>query len=244
MYIDIINTTADIVRNVALEKFAQLENKNITQKKDGSFVTDFDIAIDTQLTQELKRAFPSISFISEESQADTSMVTGLAWCIDPIDGTHNFMNDIPYYAISVGLLKDGEPVAGIIYDSISDDLLIGGENIPVCLNGEVLEVKNTSRIVVTGRSHSQDDKIKEANIVSIILKSENIKYRRFASCALDIMNMVRGRIGAVIVIGNSKWDWSAGYAIAKKAEHIIQHIDENHFVISNNNLTEIFSMIK
>jgi myo-inositol-1(or 4)-monophosphatase len=225
-YNNIITQASKIVFNVAQHNFSQLKNKNITQKKDGSFVTDFDTAIDNDLIQNLSQVFPKIPFISEESQPDELIIKGLSWCIDPIDGTHNFMMNIPYYAVSVGLLYDGKPVAGIIYNPLNDNLLVGGESIPLTLNGSTISINNSSMIITTNRSHSLEDKEKEALLIQRILTSSSLKYRRFGSCALDIMHLILGNIGAVYIIGNNQWDWAAGYAIARSSGITISQNDD------------------
>lgn len=231
-YKNIINKVKPHVKKVAKESFSSLHNKNITQKKDGSFVTDFDIAIDHALQRELSNLFPEIPFISEESQPDIQAIEGLAWCIDPIDGTHNFMLDIPYYAVSVGLLHDGKPVAGIIYEPTSGNLLVGGENIPLSINNQSLNINNQSMIITSGRSHEKDMKILEREYIEKILTQDQLKYRRFGSCALDLMNLVLGRIGGVYILGNSIWDWAAGYAIAQAAGYVIEHKEETIVIYS------------
>lgn len=243
-YTNIVTKAAEIIRSVARRNFSSLKEKNISKKKDGSFVTDFDLTIDRELTQSLGESFPEINFISEESQDDTSVSSGLVWCIDPIDGTHNFMTNIPYYAVSVGLLFDGVPVAGIIYDPMEDVVVVGGEDVPFAFNNLDVRYQNESMIVVTGRSHSADDNLKEQEVAIFLMQSSDLKYRRLGSCAMDIMNLLRGRIGAVVVVGNSKWDWAAGYAIAKSAGFHIHHIDETHFVISSEKLKEKLSVLK
>tara|TARA_B100001179_G_C18603238_1_gene411916 strand:- start:3743 stop:4477 length:735 start_codon:yes stop_codon:yes gene_type:complete len=243
MYRNIIHQASLEVKKISQEKFVDTYNKNITKKSDGSFVTDVDVTLDIEISTALKRLFPAIHIISEESQPDISTVSGLAWCIDPIDGTHNFMNDIPYYAVSVGLLFDGVPVAGILYDPMTEDIITGGEGLPLMINNKNYKSLNNSFIVTTGRSHLNKDRETESVLVGKILSSKNLKYRRFASCALDLMNLIRGRIGAVIVVGNSPWDWSAGYAIAKHAGYSIEHKDEEHFVVFSSHLKDSLFMI-
>lgn len=237
----IINQAKKIVFEVAQEQFKNLNDKNINKKKDGSFVTRFDLSIDTYLTQELSKAFPDIKFISEESQSNTADIPGFAWCIDPIDGTHNFMMDIPYYAVSVGLLRDGMPVAGVIYDPNSHRMISGGEDLPLMLNDREYVISNQSYIVTTNRSHQEKDKKRESEYITQILKTPNLKYRRLGSCALDIMNLLTGSIGAVVIIGNSKWDWAAGYAIVKNSTLVIHQI-EDLIIMSSQHLKE--AMVK
>jgi len=219
---EIITKASKLVVEVAQFNFEKIENKNIVQKKDGSFVTNFDTSIDQGLINILYKTFPTIGFISEESQDDTSDLPGLTWCIDPIDGTHNFMMDIPYYAVSVGLLSDGVPVAGIIYDPLLQQVLVGGKEVPLMLNNLLISPHNNSFVVTTNRSHSPHDKQRELKFIQEIYNIPQLKYRRLGSCALDIMNIILGRIGGTYIIGNSKWDWAAGYAIARYSGYEIQ----------------------
>lgn len=232
-YKDLLENASNIVREVASTKLLHSQSKKITVKKDASFVTNFDLDIDRELRTKLKHAFPDIEFISEEIQKDTDITKNLCWCIDPIDGTHNFIFNIPYYAISVGLLLNGKPIAGIIYDPISNDILTGMKELGVFINGKPFSVENTSCIITTNRSHKKEDKDQENIYINKILEKKNLKYRRFASCALDLMNIVQGRIGATYVIGNSIWDWAAGYAIAETAGYIICHKDKSYFYVTS-----------
>lgn len=234
---EIINVAAVQIVKITQDKFSKTDVKKITQKKDGSFVTQFDVSIDQALTGSLKKKFPQIKFISEEIQSDESDLVGLAWCIDPIDGTHNFMMDIPYYAVSVGLLRDGKPIAGIIYNPVQDQLLVGGKGTPVKINGSELNVSNNSLVVTTNRSHEAVDRQHELDLVSKIFLKPELKYRRFGSCALDIMNLVLGSIGGTYIIGNSKWDWSAGYAIAESAGLVIRQ-DKNMIIIHSEHISQ------
>jgi len=242
-YQNIIRQASGIIRIIAKKNFSQLKDKNITQKKDGSFVTDFDTAIDVALINGLSDLFPDIGFISEESQSNQTTIPGLVWCIDPIDGTHNFMMNIPYYAVSVGLLLDGDPIAGIIYDPISDNIICGGKGMITELNNKEITLKNDSFIVGTNRSHSLVDKKREQEYIQVLLENPLIKYRRFGSCALDLMNLVRGRIGAIYIIGNDIWDWSAGYAIAEASGLEIIH-DGDIIRVNAQHLSEHLFMIK
>lgn len=242
-YKEILPILTRVVREVGEKYLETAHELEKTKKTDGSFVTQVDVAIDQTLKEKLNEQFPNISFISEELQSDTTQVQGLVWCIDPIDGTHNFMNGIPYYAISVGLLLDGEPLLGAIYDPTTQNLLSGGRDMGIFMNSEPFETVNNSMIIVSGRSHTLEDKKREQAVVNSIFEGE-LKYRRFCSLALDIMNLVCGKIGAVRVINNSMWDWAAGYVLAQEAGYTIDHYDTANFIIYDSKLSEHVSMLK
>lgn len=225
------------------EKYLCTDNISSTKiKEDGSYVTNVDVLIDKALHEKLHKEFPDIPFVSEELDANSSY-QGLSWCIDPIDGTHNFMNDIPYYGISVGLLLDGQPVLGVIYNPHSGDIISGAQELGLFLNNIPFQRTGTSLVITSGRSHSAKDKEKELVFINSVFKGRLI-YRRFSSLALDIMSLLIGRVGAVRVIGNSKWDWSAGYILAQEAGLIITHFTDNNFIIYDPKLSEDISMLE
>ena len=150
-YSETLKTLEDIVREVGEKHFTNVKDFTCSEKQDGSLVTEIDISVDASLSKKLKEVFPSVLFISEESQSDVAQTQGLVWCIDPIDGTHNFVNNIQYFAVSVGLLLNGAPLLGVIYDPTSGDILSGGSGIGVFLNKEDMLIENTSNIIVSGR---------------------------------------------------------------------------------------------
>jgi myo-inositol-1(or 4)-monophosphatase len=102
---------------LALEYFHRAQ---VSWKPDGSIVTDADLAIQECLAAEIARAFPNDSVIGEEGTHTAPVHPALyAWVIDPVDGTNNFGRGLPGFAVSIGVLRNGVPFAGAVYDPIA-----------------------------------------------------------------------------------------------------------------------------
>ena len=115
------------------------------QKSDGSLCTEADIAAQEALLRELSKVYPG-SIVSEEmskKQQTDQWITGEAglWCLDPIDGTTNFVNGLPYFAVSVALMRNGRSVLGVVYDPVADEMFYAEKGKGAYLNGEKLPIK-------------------------------------------------------------------------------------------------------
>ena len=107
-------------------RFSVVQRKT---KADGSFVTEADLAVQSKISTELKHYYPNVLFIGEEMSPEEQshvLTSGQSfWCLDPLDGTSNFAAGIPYYAISLGLVVNSEPILGIVYDVNRDECFVG-----------------------------------------------------------------------------------------------------------------------
>ena len=102
-----------------IRDFGEIENLQVSTKGPGDFVTNCDIKVEKILIEELQKARPNYSILSEEI-GEMNNDESFKWIIDPIDGTNNFRHGIPHFAISVGLEHNKEIICGIIYDPIKD----------------------------------------------------------------------------------------------------------------------------
>jgi myo-inositol-1(or 4)-monophosphatase len=111
-------------------------------KADGSMVTEVDLAIQSLLTGEILRTFPEDGFLAEE-EGNGPSPSGARywWVLDPLDGTNNFGRGLPGFSISVGLLRDGVPFAGAVYDPVSGWLFTAAAGRGAWLNGRRLQVR-------------------------------------------------------------------------------------------------------
>ena len=104
--------------------FGEVENLQVSVKGPGDFVTAADRRAEKTLFEELSRARPGYCFLMEESGAVEGADKSHVWHIDPLDGTSNFLHGIPIFAVSVALERDGQIVAGLVYNPASDDLYV------------------------------------------------------------------------------------------------------------------------
>ena len=102
---------------ILIRDFGEIENLQVSLKGPGNFVTASDIKVEKILVEELQKARPTYSILSEEI-GEINNDESFKWIIDPIDGTSNFLHGIPHFAISIGLEHDKEIICGIIYDPI------------------------------------------------------------------------------------------------------------------------------
>ena len=105
-----------------IRDFGEIEKLQVSSKGPTDFVTNADIKTEKTIIEELKKAKPYYSILSEENGLEQNKDKNNTWIIDPIDGTVNFLHGVPHFAISVGLRSDNEILLGVIYDPIKDEL--------------------------------------------------------------------------------------------------------------------------
>lgn len=213
------------------EFLASQESFNITKKDDASYVTNLDVEVQNIITEYLTKFFPDIPYVLEEGDSTAVQDVLYQWCIDPIDGTHNFIQGIPYYGFSIGLLKNKKPYLGVIYDPVRKKIF-SHDTIPQHLNHE-----KKYATIASGRGHDEKYKNIEAQAIQSLLAQDGIKYRRFSSAALDLAHLAHGNIDGVILIGNSIWDYAAGFALLQDRDDItISECVPHVFVVSRNDI--------
>ena len=177
-------------------------------KKDG-FATQADIAVEQFLMQQLGTILPEASFYAEESGQSGDHHDGYCWVIDPIDGTTNFARGIPYFCISVALTFNGEPVLGIIYQPVLDELFYAQQSGGAWLNG----------VRLSKPADKQGMKLVIASLWSSGRKSVKRGYtlRYFGAAALDCAYLASGKLDGLEFGGVAWWDIAAGILLLKEA---------------------------
>ena len=123
-----------------IRDFGELENLQISMKGPADFVTSADKRTEKILIEELSKARPGYGFLGEEGGAIDGADKTHRFIIDPIDGTTNFMHGIPHFAISIGLEREGQLVAGVVYNPVTDDLFTAEKGHGAYLNNKRLRV--------------------------------------------------------------------------------------------------------
>ena len=116
--INIFEKAALKAGKILIRDFGEIENLQIQSKSIGDFVTNSDLRTEKIIIEELKKAKPNFSIISEENGVELNKDKKNTWIIDPIDGTVNFLHGIPHFAISIALKSDNEIISGLIFDPI------------------------------------------------------------------------------------------------------------------------------
>lgn len=210
-------------------------------KDDKSFVTKADRESEAAIIEVLKSHFPDHSFLGEET-GEVQTNSSYKWVIDPLDGTANFVNGLPLWAISIGLLEENEVIAAVVYNPVVNLLVYAERGKGLWCNGARSHVsaqeKDKAMITVgVGKDHGVKDKL-------AMLFHECPKrlktYRYVGSAALELALTARGGTEAFVSLGNSKWDYAAGTLLVKEGGGMITDLrgnpwnfEENYFVASN-----------
>ena len=125
---------------ILIRDFGELEKLQVSKKGPKDFVTNSDIKVEKIIIEELKKARPNYSIISEESGIEKNKDISNAWIIDPIDGTINFLHGIPHFAISIALKSNNEIVSGLIFDPIKDEMFYAEKNKGAFYNNQRIRV--------------------------------------------------------------------------------------------------------
>jgi myo-inositol-1(or 4)-monophosphatase len=182
-------------------------------------VTEFDRAAEALIVGELRRVRPADAIVGEEG-ADHLGSSGLEWHLDPIDGTVNYVYDLPMWCTSVGVVDDLGGLAGAVYVPPLDEMFSAARGEGATLNGEAITASTVSTIgmalVATGFSYDRERRRSQAMRVASMLP-EVRDIRRFGSAAIDLCLVACGRIDAYFEQHLNSWDIAAGTLIAAEA---------------------------
>jgi myo-inositol-1(or 4)-monophosphatase len=203
-----------------IRDFGEIENLQVSSKGPGDFVTSADKRTEKIIIEELQKAHPEYGIITEESGIINKSNSKNRWIIDPIDGTMNFLNGIPQFAISVGYEEDNEIKCGVIFNPIMNEMFCAEKGNGAYLNNSRIRVSKIKKIkdalLVTG-GPKQTSKIKDKIFSEYINVSNNVSnVRKFGSAALDMAYVACGRFDGYWQRELNYWDIAAGVIILKK----------------------------
>jgi myo-inositol-1(or 4)-monophosphatase len=219
-----INVMVKACRKAAktlIRDFGEIENLQVSIKGPGDFVTASDKKVEKILIDELQKARPNYSILSEEI-GKINNDESFKWIIDPIDGTANFLHGIPHFAISIGLEHDGEIICGIIYDPIKDEMFVAEKGNGSYLNNQRIRVSSRSKlencIIFTGGPKigvkNRELFLKEYNNVSSKVPTT---IRKLGSASLDMAYVAAGRCDGFWQRDLKYWDIAAGIILVRES---------------------------
>ena len=214
-----------------IRDFGEIENLQVSAKGPGDFVSSADKRTEKILIDELQKAHPEFGIITEEAGVINKSNIKNRWIIDPIDGTMNFLNGIPQFAISIAYEEDSEIKCGVIFNPIMNEMFCAEKGNGAYLNNSRIRVSNKKRIkdalLVTGGPKGAS-KIKEKIFSEYINISNNVSnVRKFGSAALDMAYVACGRFDGYWQRELNYWDIAAGLIIVKEAGGFIDFFEED-----------------
>ncbi len=196
--------------------------QDVREKRPGDLVTEADRQSEAMVLDILQRHYPNDSILAEESGALGDLDTeGFLWAIDPLDGTTNFAHGYPAAAVSIGLLFNGEPVLGVVFDVFRNELFRACQGMGATCNRHPIRVSNTRllqhSLLVTGfaydRRETSDNNYAEFCHFTHLTQG----VRRGGSASVDLASVAMGRLDSYWERGLSIWDIAAGIVLVREA---------------------------
>ena len=206
-----------------IRDFGEVEHLQVSRKGPGDFVTKADKKAEKIIFEELRKARPNYGFLMEENGAIPGNDSSNTWIVDPLDGTTNFLHGIPQFAVSIGLERDGELFAGVIYEPITDQTYWAEHGKGAYQNNRRLRVSArrdmTEALFSTGipfvgyPAEKQQQFLKELATVM----DASCGVRRFGAASLDLAWVAAGRYEGFWETGLKPWDMAAGIVMIREA---------------------------
>ena len=230
-----------------IRDFGEIENLQVSIKGPGDFVSSSDKKVEKIIIDELQKARPNYSILSEET-GEINNDESFKWIIDPIDGTNNFLHGIPHFAISIGLEHNKEIVCGIIYDPIKDEMFTAEKGQGSYINNHRMRVSSRAKlkdciIFTGGPRYSSPDKELSMEEYNKFSSKVLIPIRKLGSGALDMAYVAAGRCDGFWSRELNYWDIAAGIILVKEAGGFVTDFNGENEYIQNKTIVATNSKI-
>jgi myo-inositol-1(or 4)-monophosphatase len=211
----------------------------VREKSRADLVTDADTASQQAVKDVLRDRYPEFSFLGEEDCVGQTLEAirppsdaPPVWIVDPLDGTSNYVHDVPAYCVSIGLWSDGKPVLGVIYDPRMNELFTAASGRGAFLNGEPIQVSRTAtlRDALLSTGFPASWAAQQRNLAAWYRVSEQAQaLRRTGSTALNLAYVAAGRFDGYWAFDNWPWDVLGGAALILEAGGMLSSTDGSPF---------------
>jgi len=201
----------------------RLDAIDVVEKDRFDYASEVDRMAEAEIIKELKRANPDYAILGEEGGKQKGVRDGgrFTWVIDPLDGTSNYLHGIPHWCVSIALVENGEPVHGVIFDPLRNELFTASKGSGTVLNERRVRVSERKELsgamFATGfapreraRTGAQLECVRE-----LLRDAEDV--RRGGSAALDLAYVACGRLDGYFEAGLQTWDIAAGMLLVREA---------------------------
>ena len=220
---------------VLIRDFGEIEKLQVSEKGPGDFVTASDKRVEKIIINELNVENSKYSVLSEEIGELIGKNKEKRWIIDPIDGTTNFLNGLPHFAISIAYEEKGEILSGIVFDPIKNEMFFAEKGQGAYLNNIRTRVSNksdfkNSLLVTGGPRYTSEIKDKVFKEYIELAKKVRPPIRKSGSAALDLAYVAAGRFDGSWQRELKYWDIAAGIIILKESGGFINNLRGNNYL--------------
>ncbi|MBB4006681.1 inositol monophosphatase family protein [Allorhizobium taibaishanense] len=201
--------------------FGEVQNLQVSVKGPGDFVSQADMKAEKLVREDLLKARPTYGFLGEEGEEIKGTDGAHRWIVDPLDGTTNFLHGIPQFAVSIALERNGEIVAGVIFNPATDELYTTEKGGGAFLNDRRIRVAArkvlSDCVIACAVPHLGRGNHGKALIELRHVMGEVVGLRRMGAAALDLAYVACGRFDGFWETGLNAWDIAAGLLLIREA---------------------------
>lgn len=202
---------------------------DIRLKGDRDIVTDVDLTVEQEVREFLARMTPGIAFLGEEGESAATINNDTdVWTLDPVDGTSNFSHGLPLCAVSLAMVRRGEPIVAAVVAPFLDLRYVAAKGKGAFGNNVQLQASNVTSLtesIVSIGDYAVGAEASAKNAIRLrltTLLAERVeRVRMFGSAALDLAWVAEGRTDATVILGNKPWDTAAGVLLAREAGALV-----------------------
>lgn len=226
----VIAVMRDVAAREILPRYQKVAHR---LKADGSLLTDADVASQAALSEQLRAVFDA-PILAEEMTAQHQAEQWLRgesglWCIDPIDGTSNFVNGLPFFAVSVALMQSGRPVLGVVLDPVADEVFSAARGQGAFLNGVRLPIKTHVPVFANAMAAVDFKRLGAELAHALATAPPFMSHRSYGAGTLEWCYTAAGRFDLYLHGGQKLWDYAAGALILAEAGGHASSLGEDDF---------------
>jgi myo-inositol-1(or 4)-monophosphatase len=215
---EVIAAVRDVARTEIAPRYLRAAAK---RKYDGSLVSEADPAAQRALTARL-RAIRDVPVLGEEMPAEEQHALwnrerAELWCVDPIDGTTNFVSGIPYFGVSVALMRAGRPHLGVVFNPATDEMFAAARGEGATLNGVTLPLRSAKVSMARAVASVEFKRLSRTLTRALVEERPYYSHRNYGAAALDWCYVAAGRFDLYLHASHLLWDCAAGSVILEEA---------------------------
>ncbi len=228
----------EFLTQVVIEASKLITNDFWVKAKDdkGDLVTNFDLEVEKFIISRLIANYPEYKIVSEEFNSNECYCDNF-FTIDPIDGTINFANGLPFWGIQVACVKEGKPCSSVIFLPKLNELFVADSS-GAYLNGEQISV---SKLEAKSCLYSIESKGKLATECILNMIDCYPHQRKFYCAALEFAYVACGRLGGIGFLSDNLWDYLPGCYLVERAGGVVSHKVANHIAANSEQMLEVLT---